>query len=415
MRTKLFSLVIVIASILMPFTLCAQTWSGSTSEQIRTLRMTVNGDWLQAPVIGLGTEDFIELSFDEMSHDYHRYTYHIEHCNALWEKSDLLLSDYLDGFDDETIDEWQNSRNTTFDYTHYTMRLPNEQAVLKLSGNYRVSIMENGEEVAWFRFCVAEQAARLTVSADTRTDIDYNDSHCQLRAQVSFQTLNIIDPSRELLLTAMQNLRFDNAVQGLAPDFMSGTSAGYQHCKELIFPAGNEFRRFEITDMYTGMMNVDRISWHEPYYHASLDKDLRHHAYNHDSDHNGRFLIRTTQGNEDESDTEADYVFVHFTLDSPELDGGSLYVGSMYGGGGLDGSSRMEYDHAAHAYTLTQLMKHGAYDYQYLWVPDGETAGQTARIDGDWYETGNEYLVLLYLREFGSRYDRLVGVSGSSR
>ena len=49
-----------------------------------------------------------------------------------------------------------------------------------------------------------------------------------------------------------------------------------------------------------------------------------------------------------------------------------------------------------------------AYDYQYLWVEDGEKAAQTKPAEGDWYETKNEYLILLYYRQRGSRYDRLI-------
>ncbi|MDE6101082.1 MAG: DUF5103 domain-containing protein, partial [Paramuribaculum sp.] len=56
--------------------------------------------------------------------------------------------------------------------------------------------------------------------------------------------------------------------------------------------------------------------------------------------------------------------------------------------------------------------KQGAYNYQYLAVPRGaSTRGSTSVVEGDRYQTANEYLVKVYFRQPGSRYDRLVAVT----
>ena len=135
-------------------------------------------------------------------------------------------------------------------------------------------------------------------------------------------------------------------------------------------------------------------------------EDTRHHAYTFDYDHNGRYLIRYNQASN--SDTEADYLFVHFSLASEPMTGGKLYVSGHFNGGSLTSKYEMEYNSREKAYQATVLLKMGAYDYQYLWVEDGEKAAQTKPAEGDWYETKNEYLILLYYRQRGSRYDRLV-------
>ena len=139
-------------------------WFGSKSDMLNTLRMMVNGDWELPAIISLNSDDRIEFSFDEMSHQYHRFKYNIQHCDAQWKPSDILESDYLDGFNGETIDDWQNSFNTTFDYTHYKLVMPNGQVNLKLSGNYRLSIREDDREVAYFKFCITEGRPLLSAS-----------------------------------------------------------------------------------------------------------------------------------------------------------------------------------------------------------------------------------------------------------
>ena len=390
---------------LMPMFVHAQ-WCSSYSDRINSLRITVNGEWERPPVVDMASGEPIEFSFDEMSHRYHRFTYHITHCNAQWEPSDLIESDYLDGFNDQPVDDWQNSLNTTFDYTHYCLTIPNNEVTLKLSGNYIISIREEGHEVASFRFCVAENCHYLSAKVSGNTDIDTHNSHQQLDMTVNYGSLSVIDPEKELYTVIMQNRRSDNAVINPKPTYDAGNRLTYEHCRELIFPAGNEFRRFEIVNLYDYFRNVERISFHDPFYHATLIQDTRHHAYAFDNDHNGRFLIRYNQAGN--SDTEADYLFVHFSLASEQLPGGNLYVAGDFTGGNIAEKYQMEYNEREKAYEATILLKMGAYDYQYLWVPDGETKGQTKPTEGDWYETKNEYLVLLYYRQRGSRYDRLI-------
>lgn len=393
------------ALIMVPMMLHAQ-WFGSKSDMINTLRAISAGDWERPQIITLGSDETIEFSFDEMSHEYHRFTYHLTHCDAQWKPSDLIESEYMDGFNDQPIDNWENSLNTTFDYTHYSLTLPNSEVTPKLSGNYRLSIQEDGREVAWFRFMIVENMHNLGATVDGNTDIDARKSHQQVNMTVNLNGLNVTNPDREIYTVVMQNRRFDNAVLNPKPTYNSGNRLTYDHCRDLIFPAGNEFRRFEIVNMYDYFRNVDRVTFHDPYYHANLIEDTRHHAYTFDYDHNGRYLIRYNQAND--NDTEADYLFVHFNLASEPLTSGKLYVSGHFGGGSLISKYEMEYNAQEKAYQATILLKMGAYDYQYLWVEDKETLGQTKPAEGDWYETKNEYLILLYYRQRGSRYDRLI-------
>lgn len=403
-----YKFLFVFTAMLVPFYLKAQ-WFDSSSDRINTLRMIVNGEWEHMPIVDMSSNETIEFSFDEMSHEYHRFTYRLQHCDAQWKPSDILESDYLDGFNDQPIDNWENSLNTTFDYTHYSLTIPNNNVRLKLSGNYRLSICEDGKEVSYYKFCMSEGGHLLSASIDGNTDIDAHDSHQQIKLTVNYGGLTVRDPAKELYTVIMQNGRTDNAVLNPAPTYDAGNRLTYEHCRELIFHAGNEFRRFEVVNMYEYHMNVDRISFHDPFYHATLMQDTRRHAYKFDYDHNGRYLIRYDQA--DDSDTQADYLFVHFNLTSEQLTGGKLYIYGHFSGGNLNSKYLMEYNSLEKKYQATLLLKQGAYDYQYLWIPDDTgKKSHTSPTEGDWYETKNEYLVLLYYRQRGSRYDRLVSM-----
>lgn len=95
------------------------------SSRIHSLTSIVNGDWLNRPVMLLGSGDRMEIGFDELSHDYHRFVYRLEHCEADWSVSEELFeSDWLEGFNGNPIDDYQNSINTTVLYTHYQFSIP---------------------------------------------------------------------------------------------------------------------------------------------------------------------------------------------------------------------------------------------------------------------------------------------------
>jgi hypothetical protein len=41
-------------------------------------------------------------------------------------------------------------------------------------------------------------------------------------------------------------------------------------------------------------------------------------------------------------------------------------------------------------------------------IKELNSAPNTTPLEGDWYETENDYAILVYFRPFGSRYDRLL-------
>lgn len=382
----------------------------SFSEQIRTVRVVVNHDPLQPPVARLGAP--VEISFDELSHDYTRYIYKVEFCNADWTPAeDIFESDYLQGFNGQPIEDYETSFNTTELYTHYSFCFPNEDVRLRLPGNYRVRVCadERGaSEEPVLEACFSLLSPEMSVALDvsSNTDVDFNQTHHQVTCAVGYGQRRVVDPQRELKTVIFQNRRWDNAVVDLPPNIQKATGVEWTHRRELIFPAGAEYHKFEILNVQLNGMGVDRMLWQPPHRHAVLfaTQPLRNYTYDQDAD--GAWLIRAY---DDESpDTQAEYLYVHFLLHSPRLPGGDVYVTGLWDNGFPDPQCRMSYDEALGVYEASVLLKQGYYNYQFRQL-DADGVGQTARTEGDFYETENEYIVLVYHRPQGERYDALVG------
>lgn len=391
--------------------LCVQAqFMRAFSSSICSMQMVLNDDWRQPPVMRLHGDDVLQFSFDEMSHTYHRYIYRITHCRANWEPSELFEIDFLNGFNEMPIEEWENSVNTTMLYTNYTFTIPNENVSLKLSGNYIVEIIDDEDDeevVAEFRFSVAEQRVALSAGASGNTDIDMNKSHQQVSFTVHYPKYDIKDPAAEIIPVVYQNRRADNAVTGLKPTYITGSTLQYTNNRALIFDAGNEYRRFELTDPRVCGMGVERIAFLEPFYHASLYADQPYSFHRNGRDENGRCFVNTLEGYG--TFIEADYLFVHFTLDAPYRAGGSYYLLGDFCKNRFEEENKLEYDYEKRAYCVTKMLKLGLYNYAYVWLPDGAKKADMLPAEGNCYDTENEYLILIYHREFGSRYDKLIG------
>ncbi|MBR0361092.1 MAG: DUF5103 domain-containing protein [Paraprevotella sp.] len=381
-------------------------------EQLHTLQVIANDDPLLPPIIKMGAGNHIEISFDEFSHEYHRYIYRVEHCNADWSmSSEVFESDYLNGFNDRPIEDYEKSFNTTMLYTHYAVRIPNEDISLKISGNYKVTIFnDEGDEpipVIVACFSIVEPSVGIGVNISSNTDIDFNKSHQQVNFSINYGNTNIIDPHRELKTVVMQNRRTDNCVFNPRPNIQTMKKIEYTHRRELIFPAGNEYRKFEILDVHIPTLNVDLMQWFDPYYHATLFTDLPGRNYIYDQDQNGAFVIR----NSDDYDnaTTSDYIFTHFSLQSPQIPGGDIYINGAWTNNHFSAPYKMSYNREKQMYEATLLLKQGYYNYHYLFVPNGSEKGNSGPTDGNFYETENEYIILVYHRPTGGRYDKLVG------
>ena len=378
---------------------------------IASLQVVAGNNWLSMPVIGLGEGVPVNIAFDDLTHEYRRYAYKVEHCNADWSTSgDLFVSDYIDGFNtDNVIEHVEQSINTNMLYTHYRFQIPNERCKLKMSGNYRVTIYDANDDdkaVAECCFMVVEPRMGIKLSVDANTDKGINSRWQQVAMEVKYGGgLSVTDVQRQIYTVVMQNGRWDNAVVNAKPQFVMGDGLRWSHNAQLVFEAGNEYRKFEMLDVRHANMGVEKIDWDGKEYHAYLWPDEPRGSYVFDEDANGAFYIRN--GDNRENNSTSEYVHVHFTLRSPRLEGG-VFVNGVWTNDQLAAPYQMQYDEGAQCYRLSLLLKQGYYSYQYVWQ---QSNGQIATVpsEGSFYQTENRYQALVYYRKLGERADRLVG------
>lgn len=381
---------------------------------IASLQVVAGQNWMSLPIIRLGSHspnDRINISFDDLTHTYHRYTYKIEHCEADWTVSDqIFASDFINGFQEgNTIENSMESINTNVLYTHYKLTIPNEDCSLKMSGNYKLTVFdENDDNRPMFTACfmVLENAMGVQLDVTTNTDIDINKQHQQVSMQVNYGSVNVTDPSTQIKTVVMQNRRWDNARINPKPQYTMADGLRWEHNSDLIFQAGNEYHKYEILDVSHPTMGIDRIDWDGENYQVYPYACVPRPNYVYDEDANGAFYIRNSDNIE--NDIASEYVFVNYTLQVPERVDGDVYVNGAWTNDQLTPEYRMEYDDMNRCYTARILQKQGYYSYQFVMVGrDGVSRVVTS--DGCFYQTENKYQALVYYRGTGERTDRLVG------
>lgn len=388
---------------------------------IASLRTEIGGQLVGMPVLKLASGETMEVSFDELSHDYHRFVYRLEHLDRFWQPSDgLFFTEYAEATQtDVPIETYTESQNVSTNYTHYSFSFPNSDMRPLLSGNYRLTILADDDElrpVAEVYCCMTETAVGINGTVTTDTEIDYNGQHQQVVFNVDCAQLPARDYREDCYTVVLQNDRWDNAVCGAPPTSIHADRMEWSHQRQLVFPAGNEYRKYEqLSPRYAGL-NVESVGWFEPWLHATIATDDIRRNYLTYEDQNGTSVIRNTDNVYDETETE--YMITHFALHAPEpFKDARVYLNGRWTTGGISPQWELTYNPDSQCYEGAFIMKQGYYDYQYLVVPNGmalpapATISLTAATEGDFYQTENEYRILVYFSLPGDRYDRLVGAS----
>lgn len=378
---------------------------------IHTLQVVAGNDWLSPPIITLNGTTRINIDFDDLTHVYRRLAYKIAHCDADWQTSTSLFeADYIDGFHSgNIIDDVRESLLTNVDYTHYHFSIPNDHMRLKMSGNYRVTIYDDNDNerpVIEACFMVVDPIIGVELDMTTNTDIDINREHQQIEMQINYHGLKSVFPKDQLRTVVTQNQRWDDARWDAPAQYISHEGLTWTHCPQLIFNAGNEYRKFEILDVDRTAMHVESIHWDGNDYLAALSPDHPRPRYVYDEDANGAFYIRNTD-NQDNSHT-CEYLLVSFSLPATKPFQGEVYIDGNWTHTFQPSHYTMQYDQSRQTYHNTILLKQGYYSYQYLLrSADGQIAPLPT--EGNFFQTQNNYQAYVYYREPGGRTDLLLG------
>ncbi len=418
----LFSISILVILLFVSFISSAQNESESGryddyiyDSMIKTVRMYNPEFDFSLPLIELNSNQQLLLSFDDLRGDYRQYSYTIELCDAWWQPVQLQQAEYIRGFYTDEIVEYRFSGNTRMPYVHYKLMFPNENMKPTRSGNYILKVWheEGGSNLMIFtkRFYVIDNQVSISGEVTAGTILDTRWYKQEVDFFIDKQGFNIVNPFSNLKVVVMQNSRWANGIFNLQPKIVKGNILEYNYDGENAFDGGNEFRNFDIKSMKYHTGDIDGIQIINSDYHVFLTPDVKRNfmRYSHKSDINGRYFIKTDDYAD--SDTDAEYVYVYFTLLSEVArTDGEVYVSGEFSNRQLTDEYKMKYNYDRKAYELTVLLKQGFYDYEYVFVSQGNVVGDYSELEGRHFATENEYSIWVYYRSPGEFHDDLIGV-----
>lgn len=382
---------------------------------IKTVLLHKDGWDLSPALIELNTDEQLLLSFDDLDADHKNYQFTFIHCNADWKPSDLLQSEYLTGFYDDNINTYLYSVNTLQSYTHYSVVFPTENMQPIKSGNYllKVFLENNKDEVILTRkFSIAEKLISIDATVKPATSVNDRFSKQEVDFTIVYGKYKIDNPYENLKIILTQNNRSDNQICNLKPKFIRGNELIYDYEEGNTFAGGSEFRYFDTKSLKTNSDRIAKMEYDTLKNVITLipDQKRTYKVYNSDRDINGKFLIKNQHGLN--SATDADYAWVSFYLyyDEPIAEG-NLYVFGALTDWQFQKNAMMKYDKKYKAYFTSLYLKQGYYNYEYIFLKDGNKSGDETFVEGSHFETENDYIIYAYYREIGSNYDRLIGIN----
>lgn len=382
--------------------------------QIHSIKIFKTDFELSEPIIELGGKESITLTFDDLSDSPNSYSYSIVHCSSEWKESGLMFTEFMDGFETNPINDFQNSYATTKPYIHYKLQIPNNDIKIKISGNYKVRVVDTNDPsrvIFEQKFLVVEPL--LSINAILRQPVSTNFRLTSQQVELSIITnpLNISDPFAELIPVIIQNFQPDNSLYGLKPVFIRTNELVYSSPDNLILDGVNEYRSFDINSiryLSTGVKSIDQIGGE---YNVQLQpsENNRSKKYTTQPDINGYYAVKLERS--ESSDIEADYVWVYFTLPYyVQLPDKEVYVYGELSNWQCSPQNLMQYNYQRQAYEVRLLLKQGYYNYRYV-VRDKKTGEiDHTFFEGNHFETENNYMILVYYKQPGKRYERLVGM-----
>ena len=148
----------------------------------------------------------------------------------------------------------------------------------------------------------------------------------------------------------------------------------------------------------------------ERLYDFYIYPDEARDKYTYYKDADGHFFILSNQSLEDVN-TEADYVYVHFSLNKIPKPGEKIYVLGKFNSYLASKDFELKYNPETAFYEANILLKQGYYEY--LYSVNNNNNSSFVSIEGDFAETENRYQLIIYYRAPGKRYTEVIGYASS--
>lgn len=420
-QTKSFILVLIVKLLLLPDLMAQPEWDTGMYMKdtvydgaVKTCLLSPVESLREMPIIKLSEPEQLRLQFDDLDTAYKDYMYRIQHCNSDWTISDLYDNQFMEGFSENYIDDHEFSFNTKTAYVHYELIIPNKDVFFTKTGNYILTVYDAENDdvpIATKRFMVYDDGLLVAVNVKQATFAQNRYTDHEVDVAVNFIAEDYIYPVQDVKVYIYQGHQWDNYVSGLKPSFITPKRLEYDYEDETSFEAGNEYRFFDTKSVrfYTERVykiiqgEMDRVMLY-------ADMPWGSQVYSYYPDIEGYYVPNIMERRD--VNTQADYVQVDFCLkQKPFIEEGDLYV---YGGltnWSLDRGAKMEYNELSACYETSLVLKQGYYNYTYMFVPKETSVMSQAPVDGSFYQTSQEYNVLVYLYDHDLGYDRLLGVA----
>lgn len=376
---------------------------------IKTVSFIQNGSNVP-PIFELGSG--FSFQFDDLFGNEANYYFEIVHCDYNWIPTAIPKTDYVVGMDNQRITDFSNSFNTLQVYTHYKLTFPNQfTQQIRLSGNYMLRILNDDRELVFSRkFILYED--HCTVGAQVKrsrnlSNIDYkqNLEFTILSNDIAFQT-----PLQNVKVLLLQNGNFHTEIKNIVPQYTIGNQLIYKYDKETQFWGGNEFLYFENKDIRAASNNVAKIGSNNDIYNSFLYTNAArgNQVYTNYEDVNGNFVVKNINGSN--NDIEADYAWVYFSLSAPAFRmNKDIYITGMFNNYSLSPEYKMDYNTDKAVFEKAIMIKQGFTNFQYTVADKKGVIDFENAIDGNFYQTENEYTILVYYKEATDRYQRVIG------
>lgn len=366
----------------------------------------------QFPILQIGESLYLE--FDDLSASEQDYYYKIVHCDYDWTPSSLLKSQYLNGVDNQRIIDYENSYTTLQPYSNYRLTIPNDNVRLKVSGNYLIEIYNSTYELQFSRrFVVYKDLVQVGGVVKRSRDFNFLNEKQVVQFAINANNFQLVNPKKEVKVAILQNYYWPTAIYNVPPQFTMGTELVYKYDEETSFFGGNEFLNFDTKDLRAPSAAIAKIELLDIYEHYLFSDMYRYNRpYTYYPDINGDFVIRTLQG--DDNSREAEYSNVHFSLPYDQLlNLDDVYIFGKYNNYELTEANKMVYNEDNGMMEARIKLKQGFYNYKYaIRREDGTIELNT--IGGNFHFTENNYLILVYYRNFGDLYDSIIGVGSAN-
>lgn len=385
---------------------------------IKTVKLFPKNNQLAIPILTLDGGEEMELHFDEMGANPKNYYYTYQLCNADWSEAAWSSFDYIKGFQQNRISSYRVSSIAKNQYVHYQVVLPERNSVPSRSGNYLLKVFQDADTSQLLftkRFYVVDKQTNIGAQFLQPYDNQLTRTHQKIQLVVNAPQLQMINP-QQFKTTILQNGRWDNAAVNIQPTFIRGNTLEFNTEQDCVFPAGKEYRWIDVQSFRFESDRVESINRTVFPIEVMVKQDQVRSSlqYLYYRDRNGFSEIANTESlNPWWQSDYAEVIFSFAPANKQPIYGLNMYLMGELTGNQIGDTSLMQFDAQKGVYTKKLFLKQGYYNYAYVTrdSKNNKAKADPSLTEGNYWETENEYTILVYYRALGGRHDELVGYS----